>query len=72
MSNEIRADAVDVTVFEKVCVIEKCDTKKVQSKLEKEIKLAILKKATLMQKDGFQKYYEKGGKNKGRILEKRY
>ena len=72
LSNEIRADAVDVTVFEKVCVIEKCDTKKVQSKLEKEIKLAILKKATLMQKDGFQKYYEKGGKNKGRILEKRY
>ena len=48
LSNEIRADAVDVTVFEKVCAVEKCNTKKVQSKLEKEIKLAILKKATLM------------------------
>ena len=70
LSNEIRADAVDVTVFEKVCAVEKCNTKKVQSKLEKEIKLAILKKATLMQKEGFQRYYEKTGKNKGKILDK--
>ena len=69
LSNEIRADAVDVTIFEKICVIEKCDTKKVQSKLEKEIKLAILKKATLMEKEGFQRYYEKRGKNKGKILD---
>ena len=69
LSNEIRADAVDVTIFEKICVIEKCDTKKVQSKLEKEIKLAILKKATLMEKEGFQRYYEKRGKNKGNILD---
>ena len=71
LSNEIRADAVDVTIFEKVCIVEKCDTKKVQSKLEKEIKLAILKKATLMEKEGFQRYYEKGGKDKGKILERR-
>ena len=34
-------------------------------KLEKEIKLAILKKATLMEKEGFQKYYEEKGKHKG-------
>ena len=70
LSNEIRADAVDVTIFEKVCADEKCNTKKVQSKLEKEIKLAILKKATLMQKEGFQRYYEKTGKNRGKILDK--
>tara|TARA_B100000963_G_scaffold189909_1_gene165249 strand:+ start:354 stop:932 length:579 start_codon:yes stop_codon:yes gene_type:complete len=69
LTNEIRADAVDVIIFEKVCIIEKCETKKVQSKLEKEIKLAILKKATLMEKEGFQRYYEKGGKNKGQILD---
>ena len=68
LTNEIRADAVDVSVFEKICVIEKCETNKVKSKLEKEIKLAILKKATLMEKEGFQRYYEKGGKNKGKIL----
>tara|TARA_Y100001935_G_C17034418_1_gene374101 strand:+ start:10 stop:582 length:573 start_codon:yes stop_codon:yes gene_type:complete len=71
LTNEIRADAVDVTIFEKICKSEDCSTKKIKSKLEKEIKLAILKKATLMEKEGFQKYYEKGGKNKGGILDKR-
>ena len=40
-------------------------------KLEKEIKLAILKKAALMEKDGFKKYYEQVGKYKGKLLEKK-
>lgn len=71
LTNEIRADAVDVIVFEKICKSENCSTNKIQSKLEKEIKLAILKKATLMEKEGFQKYYEKGGKNKAKTLEKK-
>ena len=71
LTNEIRADAVDVTVFEKICKNENCKTNKIQSKLEKEIKLAILKKATLMEKEGFQRYYEKEGKNKAGILEKK-
>ena len=71
LTNEIRADAVDVTVFEKICKNSNCKTNKVQSKLEKEIKLAILKKATIMEKDGFQKYYEKEGKNKAGILERK-
>ena len=69
LTNEIRADAVDVTVFEKVCELNECKTSKIKSKLEKEIKLAILKKATLMEKEGFERYYEKTGKNKGKILE---
>ena len=71
LTNEIRADAVDVIVFEKICKGENCSTNKIQSTLEKEIKLAILKKATLMEKEGFQKYYEKGGKNKAKTLEKK-
>ncbi len=71
LTNEIRADAVDVAIFEKVCKNQKCNTNKIDSKLEKEIKLAILKKATLMEKEGFQKYYEKKGKTKGLILDKR-
>ena len=71
LTNEIRADAVDVTVFEKICKNTNCKTNKIQSKLEKEIKLAILKKAAIMEKDGFQKYYEKEGKNKAGILEKK-
>ena len=71
LSNEISANAVAVTVFEKKCELNKCKTAKVQSKLEKEIKLAILKKATLMEKEGFKKYYEREGKNKGKILDKK-
>ena len=71
LTNQIRADAVDVTVFEKICEANNCKTNKVKSKLEKEIKLAILKKATLMEKEGFEKYYEKTGKNKGEILDKK-
>ena len=70
LTNEIRADAIDVTVFEKLCKSGNCKTNKVKSKLEKEIKLAILKKATLMEKEGFQKYYEKKGKDKGKFLDR--
>ena len=71
LSNEISANAVAVTVFEKKCELNKCKTSKVQSKLEKEIKLAILKKAALMEKQGFEKYYQKEGKNKGKIFDKK-
>ena len=69
LTNEIRADAVDVMIFEKICKNENCNTNKIQSKLEKEIKLAILKKATLMEKEGFEKYYQQGGKNKAKVLD---
>ena len=68
LTNDIRADALDVTVFEKICKSENCKTNKVESKLEKEIKLAILKKATIMEKEGFDSYYEKIGKNKAKTL----
>ena len=64
LTNEIRADAINITVFEKICKSQNCKTKKIKSKLQKEIKLAILKKAALMEKEGFKKYYEKTGKNR--------
>ena len=64
LSNEIRADAVDVTIFEKICSMNNCKTNKVKSKLEKELKLAILKKATLFEKDAGKRYFDKKGKNK--------
>ena len=73
MTNEIRADAIQVLVFEK-----KCDTnnngrtKKIKSKLEGELKLAILKKAALFEKDDFKKYKETKGKKAGKSsLEKK-
>ena len=72
MSNEIRADAIKVLVFEKSCMQNNCKTKKIKSKLEGELKLAILKKAALFEKDDFKKYKDTKGKNKGKsVIKKR-
>ena len=71
MSNEIRADAIKILVFEKSCIQSNCKTKKIKSKLESELKLAILKKAALFEKDDFKKYKETKGKNKGKTLNKK-
>ncbi len=71
MSNEIRADAIDVLVFEKSCLQNNCKTKKIKSKLEGELKLAILKKAALLEKDDFKKFKETKGKNKGKTVIKK-
>ncbi len=71
MSNEIRADAIQVLVFEKSCIQNNCKTKKIKSKLEGELKLAILKKAALFEKDDFKKYKETKGNKKGKSVIKR-
>ena len=71
ISNEIRADAIKVLVFEKSCVQNNCKTKKIKSKLEGELKLAILKKAALFEKDDFKKYKETEGKKRGKGLIKK-
>ena len=72
MSNEIRADAIQVLVFEKTCIQNDCKTKKIKSKLESELKLAILKKAALFERDDFKKYRETEGKKKGKsVIKKR-
>ena len=66
MTNEIRADAIQVLVFEKICSqSNNCKTKKIKSKLEGELKLAILKKAALFEKDDFKKFKETEGKKRG-------
>ena len=72
MTNEIRADAIKVLVFEKSCnQINNCKTKKIKSKLEGELKLAILKKAALFEKDDFKKFKEEKGKNRAKSLIKK-
>ena len=72
MTNEIRADAIKVLVFEKSCdQINNCKTKKIKSKLEGELKLAILKKAALFEKDDFKKYKETEGKKRGKGIDKK-
>ena len=50
LSNEIRADGIDVLVYKKTCDSNNnnCNVKKVMSNLSKEIKLAILKEATIL------------------------
>ena len=52
LSNEIRVDALDIKVFKKNCVIEKnCKIVSSEGKLNNELKLAILKKATIFEKE---------------------
>ena len=57
LSNEIRADGIDVSIHERTCSSSNssCTIKKVKSNLESEIKLAILKRATKYKKDFFKK-----------------
>ncbi len=52
LTNEIRADGVKIIVHKKKCSVQqKCTVKKVSSALESELQLAILKKATIYEKD---------------------
>ena len=71
VSNEIRADALKVLIFEKTCMQTNCKTKKIKSKLEGELKLAILKKAALFERDDFKKFKETKGKDKAKKLIKK-
>lgn len=56
LSNELRADGLKVIIYKKNCGVEKnCETSVSKSKLENEIKLAILKKAALFKKEKSEK-----------------
>ena len=52
LSNEIRADGIDIIVHKKVCTkFQNCTTKKIKSSLENEVKSAILTKAVMIEKE---------------------
>ena len=52
LSNEIRADGLKVIVYKKICTEnQNCKITSDNSKLNDEIKIAILKKAALIQKN---------------------
>jgi len=52
LSNEIRADALDITVFNKTCNTNaNCKVSKRNTSIENELKIAILKKAAQYKKD---------------------
>ena len=56
LSNEIRADALDIKIFKKVCSSAvKCKTTVTKSNLNEELKLTILKKAAIYEKNKFAK-----------------
>ena len=57
LTNEIRADALDISIHERKCQSNGtgCSVNKITSKLEPEIKLAILKRAAILKKSIFQK-----------------
>ena len=51
LSNEIRADGIKVNIYKRVCLTENnCTSTLLESTLNNEIKLAILKKAALLKK----------------------
>ena len=57
LTNEIRADALDINIHERKCQNNfiDCNVKKIQSKLEAQIKIAILKRAAFLESDRFKK-----------------
>ena len=66
LTNEIRADALDVNIHEKKCKINsnECKVNKIKSKLSSRIKLAILKRAAYLQKNQYSKNAEEFRKKK--------
>ena len=56
LTNEVRSDGIKVIVHKKKCNIQqKCTVKKISSALERELQVAILKKATIFEKDDIKK-----------------
>ena len=51
LSNEIRADGLDVSIFEKKCANNLCKTRKLENNISTDVKKTILKKASLLVKN---------------------
>ena len=70
LSNEIRAEGIEVIIHERICEQNNtnCKITKKKSKLETEIKIAILKKAARIQREDSKKY-KKDKKYKNKIGE---
>ena len=59
LTNEIRSDALKITVHEKICNGNtSCKTSLIDSKISSEIQLAILKRAALLEKNKIEKTVE--------------
>tara|TARA_Y100000768_G_C23899093_1_gene644136 strand:- start:13 stop:540 length:528 start_codon:yes stop_codon:yes gene_type:complete len=52
LTNEIRSDALNVTIYKRKCIkINSCQTSKIESNLNNEIKTSILKRAAILKKE---------------------
>ena len=51
LTNEVRADGLDVSIFEKQCTDNICKTRKLENNVSIDIKKTILKKAALLVKN---------------------
>ena len=73
LTNEIRSDALSVSIHEKICKINdtSCSVKKISSNLENEIKIAILKRAAFLEKNRLNENAEKYRKEKRSSLKDR-
>ena len=73
LSNEIRAEGIEITIHERICEQNNtnCKITKKKSKLETEIKIAILKKAARIQLEDTKKY-KKDKKYKKKIGTAKY
>ena len=68
LTNEIRSDALDIRIHERLCNLDSiydCNTNKITSNLENEIKLAILKKAAILEKQNIKKTIKRNRKETG-------
>ena len=60
-SNEIRADGLNIIIHEKKCIAENCVTEVLESDLNNEIKIAILKKAARLKTADLTKFKNETG-----------
>ena len=68
LSNDIRSDALDVDVHERICNAQKinCTVSLIDSKISNDIKIAILKKAAFFEKNKVEKIIKENRKKRPR------
>ena len=66
LSNDIRSDALDVDVHERICNAQKinCTVSLIDSKISNDIKIAILKKAAFFEKNKVEKIVKENRKKR--------
>lgn len=73
LSNEVRADGIKIIIHEKICLSSNgdCKIQKIKSEISNQIKLAILKKATIYKEENLTKSSKKV-KKKRKGVKKNY